>query len=207
MYGGESVPLDLPPSIDDVDVPAVVEILCRPDHEGCIPYMYLDTATPANVTAGAGNLLGSVSAAIALPWVDLAGELCPPEHVAYWFRQVVAAQPGLLAHHYEPLTACRLEADYIRELVTTRLRNEFVPALERIFQQHGGDFSILPTAIKVALIDMIYSMGPARFAKFVHLITACIAGNWSVAADECHRLGISDARNEWTKEQFESLAA
>src|SRR5258707_7494624 len=64
-------------------------------------------------------------------------------------------------------------------------------------------YAALPDGIKMALLDMIYNLGPAGLFKgFPHLVAAIQTGAWKQAAEHCIRRGPSAARNAWTREQF-----
>ncbi len=64
-------------------------------------------------------------------------------------------------------------------------------------------YNLLPDAIKMALLDLIYNLGPAGlFHGFPHLVAAVEAGAWAQAAEHCMRRGPSAARNNWTRQQF-----
>jgi GH24 family phage-related lysozyme (muramidase) len=71
------------------------------------------------------------------------------------------------------------------------LRNEF---------RH---YDMLPDGVKMALLDMIYNLGPGGLFKgFPHLVAAIQTGAWAQAAEHCMRRGPSAARNNWTRQQF-----
>src|SRR5260370_27396281 len=64
-------------------------------------------------------------------------------------------------------------------------------------------YDTLPDGVKMALLDMIYNLGPAGLFKgFPHLVAAIQTGAWTQAAEHCIRRGPSAARNDWTREQF-----
>jgi hypothetical protein len=55
----------------------------------------------------------------------------------------------------------------------------------------------------MALLDMIYNLGPAGLFKgFPHLIAAIQTGAWAQAAEHCLRRGPGPTRNNWTRQQF-----
>jgi hypothetical protein len=64
-------------------------------------------------------------------------------------------------------------------------------------------YDTLPDGVKIALLDMIYNLGPAGLFKgFPHVVAAIQTGAWQQAAEHCMRRGPSAARNDWTREQF-----
>lgn len=64
-------------------------------------------------------------------------------------------------------------------------------------------FNSFPQSAKVALHDMAYNMGISRLRKsFTRFNDAVNRRDWAAAAVESHRIGISDARNNATREQL-----
>jgi hypothetical protein len=64
-------------------------------------------------------------------------------------------------------------------------------------------YDSLPDCVKLALLDMIYNLGPAGlFKDFPHLMAAIETSAWAQAAAHCMRRGPSPARNAWTRQQF-----
>jgi len=58
-----------------------------------------------------------------------------------------------------------------------------------------------------ALFDMCYNLGVGGLPKFHQLLAAVDSGQWTTAAAQCHRKGISDARNRETANLFLQAAA
>ena len=51
-------------------------------------------------------------------------------------------------------------------------------------------YDSLPDGVKMALLDMIYNLGPAGlFRGFPHLVAAVETGAWAQAAEHCTRRG------------------
>src|SRR6202035_5795695 len=68
---------------------------------------------------------------------------------------------------------------------------------------HFSHYDALPDGVKMALLDMIYNLGPAGLFKgFPHLVAAIQTGAWAQAAEHCIRRGPGTARNDWTRQQF-----
>ncbi len=70
-----------------------------------------------------------------------------------------------------------------------------------------SNFDHFPQIAKVALHDMIYNLGETRLRnEFPNFNAAVIQRDWVTAASESHRLGISEQRNEGTRQQLLSAA-
>ena len=54
---------------------------------------------------------------------------------------------------------------------------------------------------------MCYNLGVGGLPKFHQLLAAVDSGQWTTAAAQCHRKGISDARNRETANLFLQAAA
>jgi GH24 family phage-related lysozyme (muramidase) len=170
------------------------------EFEGCVPWMYRDTV--GKITVGVGLMLPNAEAAQTLPFV-LNNHAATPEEIAAEYARVDALTMGKTAAFYKIPTSLELTQQTIDakllavlEDFDANLRAEF-PAYETF-----------PDAIKLALLDMIYNLGPAGLFKgFPHLVAAVQSGNWAQAAEHCTRRGPAPARNNWTKQQFLSVAA
>src|ERR1700690_255901 len=70
--------------------------------EGVVGHMYLDSPKPPLVTVGAGNMLASVSAAQALPFVNAkTGRPATKEEVAHAFQKVTEMSGAHPASRYQ----------------------------------------------------------------------------------------------------------
>ena len=64
-------------------------------------------------------------------------------------------------------------------------------------------FDTFPAAAQLALLDMIFNVGPIGFFKgFPKLRRAADKLDWAGCAAECKRIGISDDRDEGCKNLF-----
>ena len=156
--------------------------------EGSAPYMY--RCTGGEVTAGIGHALINSFEAVKLNW-RVGGRAAVPMEVTGDFDKVTAAPEGLLAPHYESLTACRLAAEDI-----ARLANEDIARFQSALIAAFPAWPSFPEPVQEALFDMAFNLGMAGLGKFVKLLAAVEARNWETAALECHRQGVSDARNQ-----------
>ena len=162
--------------------------------------MYRDTV--GKITVGVGLMLPDAKAAQALPFL-LNNRAATPEEIAAEYARVDALPQGRAAAAYKTLTSLELTQQTIDAKLLAVLEN-FETNL-RIKFPHYDTF---PETIKLALLDMIYNLGPqGLFRGFPHLISAIQTGNWSLAADHCTRRGPAPARNNWTRQQFLSSVA
>jgi hypothetical protein len=89
------------------------------------------------------------------------------------------------------------------DMLGLRYRGDLSRAIEADLRTEFPHYETLPDGVKMALLDMIYNLGPAGlFKDFPHLIASIDAGAWAQAAEQCMRRGPSAARNAWTREQF-----
>jgi GH24 family phage-related lysozyme (muramidase) len=165
------------------------------EFEGCISWMYRDTV--GKVTVGVGLMLPDAKAAQALPFV-LGTRAATPEEIAAEYTRVDTMPLGRASAFYKSPTALELTQQTIDTKLTSVLEG-----FEADLRAQLPHYDTLPDSVKMALLDMIYNLGPAGLFKgFPHLIAAVDAGAWAQAAERCMRRGPSEARNSWTREQF-----
>ncbi|HWZ01639.1 MAG TPA: hypothetical protein VNX17_11180 [Edaphobacter sp.] len=165
------------------------------EFEGCVPWMYRDTV--GKVTVGVGLMLPDAKAAEALPFV-VGARAATPQEIAAEFARVDAMAVGRASTFYKTPTSLILTQQTIDAKLSSVLVG-FEADLRSQFPHYDG----LPDGIKMALLDMIYNLGPAGLFKgFPHLVAAIQTGAWQQAAEHCIRRGPSAARNAWTREQF-----
>jgi GH24 family phage-related lysozyme (muramidase) len=165
------------------------------EFEGCVPWMYRDTV--GKITVGVGLMLPDPKAAQALPFV-LGARPATPEEIAAEYTRVDTLPLGRASAFYKSPTALELTQQTIDAKLTSVLEG-----FEADLRTQLPHYDTLPDSVKMALLDMIYNLGPAGLFKgFPHLIAAVDAGAWAQAAERCIRRGPSAARNAWTREQF-----
>jgi GH24 family phage-related lysozyme (muramidase) len=165
------------------------------EFEGCVPWMYRDTV--GKVTVGVGLMLPNAKAAEALPFVA-GNRAATPDEIAAEYARVDAMALGRASSFYKVPTSLQLTQQTIDAKLISVLRG-FETDL-RIQFPHYDD---VPDGVKMALLDMIYNLGPERlFEGFPHLVAAVEEGAWAQAAEHCMRRGPGAARNAWTREQF-----
>jgi GH24 family phage-related lysozyme (muramidase) len=168
------------------------------EFEGSVPWMYRDTV--GKVTVGVGLMLPDVKAAQGLPFF-LDNRPATPEEIADEYARVDAMTMGKAAGFYKIPTSLELTQQTIDARLLSVLEG-FEADLRGEFPRYDN----FPDAIKMALLDMIYNLGPAGlFHGFPRLVAAVQIGNWAQAAEHCTRRGPASARNNWTKQQFLSV--
>jgi GH24 family phage-related lysozyme (muramidase) len=165
------------------------------EFEGCVPWMYRDTV--GKITVGVGLMLPDVKAAQALPFLACS-EPATPEQITAEFTRVEALPLGRPSSFYKSPASLQLTQQTIDARLLSILQN-----FEADLRTEFPHYDTLPDAIKLALLDMIYNLGPAGLFKgFPHLVAAVQTGAWAQAAEHCMRRGPSAARNNWTRNQF-----
>jgi GH24 family phage-related lysozyme (muramidase) len=165
------------------------------EFEGCVPWMYRDTV--GKITVGVGLMLPDTKAAEALPFL-VGTRAATPQEIAAEFARVDALPLGRASAFYKSPSSLELTQQTIDAKLTAVLQG-----FEADLRTEFPHYDQLPDAVKLALLDMIYNLGPAGLFKgFPHLVAAVQTGAWAQAATCCTRRGPSPTRNAWTKEQF-----
>jgi GH24 family phage-related lysozyme (muramidase) len=168
--------------------------------EGMVSWMYLDTI--GIVTVGCGLALADTGVACSLPFQLQDGGLASEDVVVTDFHRVKALAPGKRPGFYHSLASPVLSQSDIKGLLRKR-----VVADDAILRTGLASWDAMPAAAKLALLDMDYNLGTGGlFRHHLPLIESVRAGNWTAAASQCHRIGISDDRNDWTKKLFLTAA-
>lgn len=165
------------------------------EFEGCVPWMYRDTV--GKVTVGVGLMLPDAKAAQALPFF-LGARAATTEEIAAEYARVDAMTMGRASNFYKTPTSLELT----QQTIDSKL-NSVLQGFEADLRTEFPHYDSLPDGVKMALLDMIYNLGPAGLFKgFPHLVSAIRTGAWVQAAEHCMRRGPSAARNNWTRQQF-----
>jgi GH24 family phage-related lysozyme (muramidase) len=165
------------------------------EFEGCVPWMYRDTV--GKITVGVGLMLPDAKAAQALPFA-IGTRPATPQEIAAEYTRVDALPLGRASAFYRPSPPLELTQQTIDAKLTSVLEG-----FETDLRTHLPHYDTFPDPVKLALLDMIYNLGPAElFHGFPHLIAAVESGSWAEAAARCLRRGPSAVRNNWTREQF-----
>lgn len=176
-------------------------------HEGKVAWMYLDTV--GKVTVGIGHMIPSADAAVALPFVDRSGGAASPDAIRSAFATVQGAQSlvGRVAAAFQGLTPLRLDEAGIAAVFAGDF-GSIVGRTRALLQAVGGGLDSYPDPAQLAVIDMAFNLGPdGLYSKFPSFRTKGLAPRaYDVAAQQCKRGGISDARNQWTFDQLMAAA-
>jgi GH24 family phage-related lysozyme (muramidase) len=167
--------------------------------EGCIPHMY--RCTGGEVTIGIGHAIHTAEDALELSWaVD--GDGIQAEQVRADYARVAGAQKGQAASSYAALSHCRLSDAAVDALAAADVAR-FAEGVARVLP----NFNRYPECAQAALFDMAFNLGLGGIQKFHRLIAACDAADWETAAQQCHREGVGDGRNEETAALFRQAPA
>lgn len=189
----------------------VATMLAKPTFENSYSYVYLDSK--GLPTVGVGHLITSAAAASTLPFHKADGTLATQQEIKDMLAAVEShAQPAeciagktskcYAATHFKQYSTLTLEQADIDALTKKHL-TDFDSDLHKIYK----DFDTYPAAVKKALYDMIYNLGAKGLKnKFPTFTKAIKARDWQKAADESHRKGISDTRNDYVKALLKQAA-
>ncbi len=157
--------------------------------------MYRDTV--GKVTVGVGLMLPDAKAAQGLPFV-IGARSATPEEIAAEYARVDAMATGRASAFYKTPTSLVL----MQQTIDAKL-GSILAGFEADLRTQFRHYDSLPDNVKMALLDMIYNLGPVGLFKgFPHLVAAVETGAWAQAAEHCTRRGPGPARNDWTRQQF-----
>jgi GH24 family phage-related lysozyme (muramidase) len=162
--------------------------------EGRVPYMY--RCTGGEVTIGIGHAIEASADALKLTW-SVNGSPASADQIQADWAAVAAAEIGHLASAYQHLTQCRMADADIDVLIAADLTH-----FEALLAAKLPNWNTYPEPAQEALFDMAFNLGLGGLMKFPSLLKAVDNGNWTEAAAQCHRKGISDARNQATANLF-----
>lgn len=156
--------------------------------EGWVAWPYLDTN--GFVTAGCGHKILNFEACLALPW--------KPDYIGRDWQQLIRAPKGMPASAYAIYTEARLsDASIAKQL------DADIGTVERTLRTMFRGYAGWPPSADAAMCDVAFNAGLGRFLK---LVAAAGVGDWATCANECHRIGISEARNQRTADLFRQAA-
>lgn len=165
------------------------------EFEGSVPWMYRDTV--GKVTVGVGLMLPDAKAALALPFLS-GTRAATPEEISHEYARVDAMAIGRASSFYKTPASLVLSEQTIDAKLTSVLAG-----FEADLRAQFPHYDTFPDGVKMALLDMIYNLGPAGLFKgFPHLVAAVDAGERAQAAEHCSRRGPAPGGNDWTRQQF-----
>ena len=169
------------------------------EFEGSVPWMYLDTV--GRVTVGVGSMLPDARMAGLLPF-QVNERAATAEEISAEFARVSGMAKGRPAEFYRKRGGPRLGEDTIDTKLCEALEGS-----EGYLRAHLRGYDDVPVSGKLALLDMIYNLGPGRlFHEFPKFLDAIERRDWSEAAKFSVRRGPSAARNRWTRSQLLAAA-
>lgn len=172
-----------------------VTLLQSSAFEGTIPWMYLDSR--GNPTVAVGQLLTTLAAALALPFMSPDGGAADGDEIEADYNRVKAMSAGLSANRYRVESSPIMRAADISALLRTRVV-EFDSQLRGFYP----NFDSFPDGVKLALLDMIFNLGLGGLEKYTNMNASIKRLDFSSAANQCYRHGPDQERNNWTKNQF-----
>jgi len=173
-------------------------------HEGFKNAMYKDTA--GNITVGIGHMIASADMAAAMPFTrthtvhghgsDMSSE------VAATKGDIVSAFNAYKQNSATPPMNMHLSNDAVVNQCISDVQTT-ISGLKGLY--HG--FDGFPNSAKTALADMGFNLGISRLTnEFPNFNNAVNNQDWNGAANESHRTGIGDSRNNDTRIQLQNAA-
>ena len=155
------------------------------------------TTPPARSPSASVSCCRTPAAAARLPFA-LDAQPATPAQIAAEFTRVDALPMGRPALFYRGPSQPELPQSAIDSLLLTVLTG-----FEGDLKSHLPNYDTFPDSVKLALLDMVYNLGPAGLINgYPRLLNAVSAGNWAQAAAQCERVGPGAARNQWTRRMF-----
>ncbi len=169
-------------------------------YEGVVPHLYLDSL--GNVTVAVGHLLPTYLTGEDMILV-LDGRFVTSERRRKEWELVKALEPNHLPEYYAERTTLRMPQFAIDDLLDAD-----VAAKAKELATAFPNWQTFPEAAQEALLDMAFNLGTEGLRlKFPRLCAAAEEGKWGVAAEESHRQGIAEERNQATAELFRMAGA
>jgi GH24 family phage-related lysozyme (muramidase) len=162
--------------------------------EGRVRYMY--KCTGGEVTIGFGHAIENPADAPKLTW-SINGRPATDDEVLADYASVAAVAKGPAATFYANLTQCRMADSDIDALLAADITR-----FEALLAGAFPNWNTYPESAQEALFDMAFNLGIGGLKKFTHMLAAVDAGQWAVAAAQCHRQGIGETRNQQTAALF-----
>src|SRR5215831_3171945 len=160
------------------------------EFEGCIPWMYRDSA--GKITVGVGLMLPDAEAAAALPF-QVGAVAVSKDAIRAEYERVKGLPEGRAAIFYRKSSSPVLAESTI-EAKLREVLEDFEEKLREGLKGYDG----YPVGVKLALLDMAYNLGPSGLLNgYPKLVAAVEEGRWSDAAADCWRHGPNAERNEW----------
>jgi GH24 family phage-related lysozyme (muramidase) len=177
------------------------------EFEGDIPWLYLDTV--GDVAIGIGHMIPDANAMSVVPLAAADGTSASDSEKRAAYLKVKAAQDkvGQAASVFQSLSPLRLAKGGDQALFQGNFDELFAEA-QKLFQNVAGGFAAWPKEAQLATFDMAYNLGPDRLYKLFPTFRekGLAKRDYLECARQCTRGEIGQARNDWTKSQFEKAA-
>jgi GH24 family phage-related lysozyme (muramidase) len=158
--------------------------------------------TGGEVTIGFGHAIENPADAPKLTTLSIDGRPATDDEILADYSSVSAVEKGPKATFFANLTKCRMADPDIDALLVAD-----VTRFEAMLAAAFPDWNSYPEPAQEALFDMAYNLGIHGLQnKFPSMMAAVHAGQWDVAAAQCHRMGIDESRNQQTAALFQQAA-
>lgn len=170
-------------------------------YEGKVNHMYLDSK--GYVTVGVGHLLSNLTEAQKLAFKDSKNLKASLTTIKADYDAVKKQPANRLASFYKKHTKLILSDADINTLTDKHIAT-FEKELKIIYSQ----FDTYPSAVRLALFDLIFNLGMTNLRNKWPVFNAAIkAKDWQKAANNSGRaLPISSERNKYVKDLLEKAA-
>jgi GH24 family phage-related lysozyme (muramidase) len=176
--------------------------------EAFINWMYLDSLS--YVTIGYGTMLPDADAAVGVDLRHPNKRLATADEKRAEWRRLRAISPAGAERNYSAQSYRKDATLFIMESEADRLRllklDGFIVDLRNLYPR----FDTFPEDAQVALMDMVYNLGPTKlrkqFKNFGRAINNPKGPDWKRAALESNRPQLSAERNKDVKDLFLSAA-
>jgi len=127
---------------------------------------YAHTHPGGKVTIGIGHAIETPADALTLTW-SIDGQPAAGDEIQADYASVAAAQKGLVAKAYAPLTQSRMADADIDALISSD-----VTSFEAKLAARLPNWNAYPAPAQAALFDMGFNLGPEGLMKFHQLLAA-----------------------------------
>ncbi|MFZ5244135.1 glycoside hydrolase family protein [Enterobacter bugandensis] len=174
-------------------------------HEGFKNTMYKDTA--GNITVGIGHLLANAAMAASLPFTRTNTIHAHGDDI----ESEVSISKGDITSAFNAFKTDSKKAPLNMHLSNDAIIGQCISDVQTTVSGLKGlyaGFDSFPNSAKTALVDMGFNLGiPRLHSEFPKFNSAVNRKDWNTAANESHRTGIGEGRNNDTKGQLQQAAS
>lgn len=170
-------------------------------YEGRINHLYLDSK--GYVTVGVGHLISNTGQAQKLSFRTVKNLPATAAEIKADYDAVKKQPSNRLASFYRKHTRLTLP-----DTAIDKLTDKHIDSFERELKLVYGEFDNFPSAVRLALFDLIFNLGMANLKnKWPKFNAAIKAKDWQKAADHSRRSApVSAERNEYVKNLLKGAA-